>query len=299
MVLKGCWRSLAKNLGLQVTFNYKGLKIRGHWWTLQFVKWSNLSKGYICHGPRRLLKVTCKTWWAGDIQLQGIKAESIYKTYPHVISQKITHVTAPLSHCTSTYPPPLPNDEHCVFMSLYIQHSLIRASSLTLPWVIRGSTGYSGAKPGSSMTNLCSSVGHPCLSVTLPGLIRELSGAHPGLDRGSSVTSIPWMSHGRVPEDSRMSPGLPGWAPDGSSGSQSGARAGCIKHFNTSGPEPGPVYPWINPDHPGSHLGPRTGEIWPRLNTVVHGVIPECHDSPSCSPGLSRCSDISYNNFVK
>ena len=106
MVLRGCWRSLAK-LGLQVTFNYKVLN-------------------------------------------------------------------SPTAHLHT--PPPPPNDEHCEFMSRYIQNSLIRASSLTLPWVIRGSIGYSGAKPRSSVANPCSSVGHLCSSVTLPGipgLIRE------------------------------------------------------------------------------------------------------------------------------
>ena len=45
---------------------------------------------------------------------------------------------------------------------------LILVSSVSYP----GSTGYYGAKPGSSVVNSCSSVGHPCASVTLPGVVR-------------------------------------------------------------------------------------------------------------------------------
>ena len=59
----------------------------------------------------------------------------------------------------------------------------------------------------------------------------------------------------------------PGRAPDGSSGSQSGARAGCIKHLNTS--EPGPAK-----DQPGS---PRTEPDEPRIIAdhprITYGLI--------------------------
>ena len=125
---------------------------------------------------------------------------------------------------------------------------LIRASSLTPPWVIQGSTGYSGAKPWSSVANPCS-VGHPQLFRgsfwSIPGVIRELSGARTWLVRDQHST-----------DESRITRLSPGRAPDGSSGSQSGARAGCIKHFNTS--EPGSAK-----DQPGS---PRTEPDEPRMS---------------------------------
>ena len=169
----------------------------------------------------------------------------------------------------------------CIYIYIY-NPGLILDSSVSYPGLNR----LFRAKPGSSVVPPCSSVTFP----GIPGLIRgspvvilELCGAHPGLDRGSSVTNIPRMSHGRVtdswtspgglPDESRTTRMSPGRAPDGSSRSQSGARASCIKHVNTSGQR-------INPDHPGPRrMSPGSTRITP---DHIRGLEPG-----KCDLGLS------------
>ena len=146
MIQKGSWRSVAK-LVWRWHLIIKVLKlevIEGPY---------NLSNGQIC---QRLHLSWSKKLVEGHLQKLVCRWHSItrstYKTYPHVISQKLT---PPLP--LHIYIPPPPQWWTLrIYVPMYTTFPN-PASSLTLPWVIRGSTGYFGLNLG----HLCLIRVHP------------------------------------------------------------------------------------------------------------------------------------------